>query len=256
MFHIACQTIVYGNPVIKTEYARILKNIAQNGYEGVETGARHFYMDRPAYYQELLAENKLKMAAIHVGGDFLNPDSVQSQLDSIQETVQFAKRLNCPALYLSGCYRENKTDEDYLREAKAYTRIGQMCLDGGLVLCYHNHDWEIKDQLRGMKLLLDSIDPSLMKLVPDVGWVTVGGADAVEFLREHLDRVHALHFKDFTVDRSFTELGTGIVPFGRVHQFMKEHKDGLWISAEQDQATHTPEESSRINHDYIANLIS
>ena len=258
MIKIACQTIVYGNPVIKDSIESILQNIAEIGYDGVEIGARHFYQDKPEYYIDLLAKNNLEIPAIHVGGDFSNRDSVSEQIEGIGKTILFAKKLGCKYLYLSGAYADGKTDGDYLHEAKIYEEIGRRCVSEGLTLCYHNHDWEIMNGLHGMRLLLDNVDSRYMKLVPDVGWITVAGADPVAFLKDHEGRIAALHFKDFkscNVPREFTEIGSGMVNFKTVYDCFGDKRPALWITAEQDEATNTPQESAAINYTYIRGLI-
>lgn len=256
MIKVACQTIVYGNDVIKTTIDSILENVRENGYDGVEIGVRHFYLDRPDYYLELLEKNHLELPAIHIGGDFLNKDAVAKELDNTDQYIQFAKKMGCKYLYLSGVYRETKTAADYEYEAQVYNQIGERARENGLILCYHNHNWEFKNDAEGMKILLNNVSAENMKLVPDVGWVTIAGYDPVEFLKENLNRVEALHFKDFKGVGQFTELGTGIVNFKAVYDFMKDKKPELWISAEQDKYTHTPAESSKANAQFIFSLVN
>jgi len=257
MIKIACQTIVYGNSVIKDNIEGILRNIAEIGYDGVEIGARHFYLDRPGYYAELLEKHRLELPAIHVGGDFLNRESVAEQLEGIARTIQFARGLGCGYIYLSGACRKGKTDADYLHEARTYEEIGRRCAAEGLTLCYHNHDWEIANNLHGLALLLNNVSGQYMRLAPDVGWIAVAGADPLEFLKNHEARIEALHFKDFrnrATPRTFTELGTGIVDFKAVYDYFKAKRDVLWITAEQDEATNTPQESAKANYAYIRAL--
>lgn len=255
---IACQTIVYGNPFIKDNYDSILASISAIGYDGVETGARHFYMDRPNYYADLFARYNLEPVAIHVGGDFLDRDSVAKQIENIDNTIQFAKKLGVRYLYLSGTFREVKTIEDYEYEAKVYEEIGRRCYDAGLILCYHNHAWEMTNNMMGMKVLLDKVDPRYMKLVPDVGWIAIAGIDPVKFVKDNIERVEAVHFKDFKGPNMFTELGTGIVDFKAIYkcisQYLGSKEKEFWIIAEQDETDRDPAESAKINYNFIKTL--
>jgi len=258
MIKIACQGIVYGNMNLFDDVENILGSMAGIGYAGAELGARFLDTDEPEYYIELLEKNGLALPAIHVGGDFLDRDSVQWQLEEIGETIAFAQKLGCRYIYLSGAWREGKADGDYLHEAQLYSEIGRRCLEAGLTLCYHNHDWEFQNASRGMELLLDNIPAQYMKLVPDVGWIAVAGADPVEFLQRHAGRVEALHFKDFKnreIPRAFTELGTGIVDFKAVYGWIGPRQGDFWITAEQDETALTPEESARLNYEYISGLM-
>jgi len=257
MVRIACQTIVFGNPTIKDNlaaYAEIVKNI---GYDGIEIGARHLYQDKPEYYGDLFSKLNLKLAALHVGGDFTDKNSVQQQLDNMKTTIAFGKKLGCPYIFLSGSYKEGKTPGDYVTESESYKEIGKACNSAGLKLCYHNHAWEFINNGEGMKILLREIPSDLMKLVPDVGWVEVGGVSSVQFLKDNIDRVEALHFKDFmgrTRPFEFTELGTGITPFKEIYKYVTGLNRDWWISAEQDQTKLEPKEAARINCEFIKSL--
>ena len=257
MIKIACQAIVYGNMNLFDDLENILQSMGEIGYDGAELGARFLDTDEPEYYIEQLEKNHLALPAIHVGGDFLDRDSVEWQLEEIGETIQFAQKLGCRYIYLSGAYREGKTDDDYLHEAQLYNEIGRRCAQAGLTLCYHNHDWEFRNDGHGMELLLANVDAEVMKLVPDVGWIAVAGADPVDFLTRHADRVEALHFKDFAHDglpRAFTELGTGIVDFRAIYDWIGPRQGDFWITAEQDETARTPAESAKMNYEYINSM--
>lgn len=254
MVKIACQAIVYGNPVIRDTIADIVKNIKEIGYDGLEVGARHFDMEKPEFYADLFGSLGLNLIAVHIGGDFLNRDSVGEQLDNAGKTAAFAKKLGSRYIYLSGTYREGKTREDYIHEAKTYTEIGKRCADQGLALCYHNHFWEFEHNMVGMNILLDNVPETLMKLVPDVGWVKISDMSPVKFLKDNIDRVEALHFKDFKGWKQFAELGTGIVPFPAVYDLIRDDDREWWITAEQDETALSPQEAAAMNYRYIAGL--
>ena len=254
MIRIACQTITWGPEKIREHTAEVLKEIKKAGFNGVEIGARHLDHSKPEYYSQLLGENGLDLVALHVGGDFLDHDSVNRQVENIGKTVEFAVKLGVGYIFLSGTYRKDKTGDDYKFEAQTYNRIGGVCKENGIKLCYHNHDWEIVNGLMGLKILLDNTGNDLVYFVPDVGWVTRGGADPVKLIEETYDRVEAVHFKDFTKDNDFTELGSGIVNFKGVYESVKSRKD-LWIVSEQDTSSKTPLESASINCKYIESLV-
>jgi len=258
MVKIACQTIVYTQLGIAENYAGILKNIRDNGYDGVETGTRYLDTGNPGFYRELLAKYNLDMYAIHVGGDFLNRNSVEEQIEGVAKTIGLAKNLGSRYIFLSGAFnKDGMTRDDFFHQAKTYTRIGRLCSEAGLTFCYHNHWWEFLNNMIGMNILLDNVPEDVMKLVPDLGWVVIGGVDPVKFLKWNIDRVAVLHYKDFKsteLTREFTELGTGIVPFKAITDYLSTLGRDWWITAEQDVPNFTPEKSSKINCDYIKYL--
>ena len=263
MVKTACQTIVFGNPTIKDNLAKYAETVKKIGYDGIEVGVRHFYLDRLSYYKDLFAKLKLNLFALHVGGDFTDKNSVKQQLDSMKETISFGKSLGCAYIFLSGAYKEGKTKENYVNEADSYKVIGKACNDAGLKLCYHNHDWEFYNSGEGMKILLDKVPANLMKLVPDVGWLEQAGVSSLQFLKDNISRVEVLHFKEFKkfkvlprqeAVKEITELGRGAVPFKKIYDYVTGLGRDWWIVAEQDQTKLAPDEAARINYEYIKGL--
>ena len=85
----------------------------------------------------------------------------------------------------------------------------------------------------------------------------MAGVSALQFLKNNINRVEALHFKDFkskAVPWEFTELGTGITPFKDIYDYVTGLGRDWWISAEQDQTSLEPKEAARINYEYIVGL--
>lgn len=87
----------------------------------------------------------------------------------------------------------------------------------GLTVGYHNHDWELRNQLDGrpvLEVLVDLLEPGVL-LEIDTYWAAVGGQDVPALLRRLGDRVIALHLKDgpltgVTADQ--LPLGNGDLP--------------------------------------------
>ena len=119
MYKIACQTIVFGDH-IKENIETILPAVKKMGYDGVEIGVRHFDKEKPEYYRDLLKKNELELLAIHVGGNFLEPDSVQKQIDQFEDTLRFACELGIHYIFISGFHKKGKTEDDYKEEAAVY----------------------------------------------------------------------------------------------------------------------------------------
>ena len=262
MVKIACQTIVFGNPTIKDNLGKYAETVKKTGYDGIEVGVRHFYMDKLDYYKDLFAKLQLNLVALHVGGDFLDKDSVKQQIENVRNTIAFGKKLGCTYIFLSGTYKNGKTADDYKTEAESYVEIGKACNAEGLKFCYHNHDWEFYNDGIGMKILLENIPADLMKLVPDVGWVHESGADSVQFVKDNIGRIEALHFKEFKktgcsreeAGKEITELGKGLVPFKAIYDYAVGRGRDWWIVAEQDFTSLEPAEAVRQNYEYIKGL--
>lgn len=87
----------------------------------------------------------------------------------------------------------------------------------GLRVGYHNHDWELRNQLDGrpvLEVLADLLEPGVL-LEVDTYWAAVGGQDVPALLERLGERVFALHLKDgpltgVTADQ--LPLGSGELP--------------------------------------------
>ena len=177
-------------------------------------------------------------------------------MQNIEASIKLAKQLGAKMLFISGNRKENKTADEVRTQAAAYNKFGKLCKDYGLELCYHNHNWEFANGGEEIKILINETDSSLVSFVVDVGWVTRGGADPVEFIKSIDSRVKAIHFKEFAsaTENEFTELGRGIVNFKEVYDYIK-NKGDMWVVSEQDRTKTTALESAAINFNYISSLV-
>ena len=94
-----------------------------------------------------------------------------------------------------------------------------MARDHGLVLAYHNHDFEFAPFNGGtipFHLMLTETDPRDVKLELDVYWVAKAGRDPLQYLKSGQDRVVLMHLKDLGPDGSTVELGRGVLEMERI----------------------------------------
>jgi sugar phosphate isomerase/epimerase len=98
------------------------------------------------------------------------------------------------------------------------TKTGEACKKAGLQLCYHNHDMEFKivDGKTPYSMLLDEINPELLKFELDLAWATKAKVDIPAMFAKHEGRFPLLHIKDITADSVLGPVGSGIVDFKTV----------------------------------------
>jgi sugar phosphate isomerase/epimerase len=133
-----------------------------------------------------------------------------------------------------------KTDEEVLARIEAIdldgfkriidraTRMGEAAARAGLKYAYHNHNFEFRrfdGAHRGYDLLLEQTDEKLVSLEIDCGWMSLAGADPVEYLKAHGRRIRMLHLKDYVKEAApstrvgghqGTELGRGFIDYGPI----------------------------------------
>jgi len=252
---IACQTITFGTPRHTGDIEGIIRAVREAGYDGMETGFQRLDPGSADLYAGLLKKYGLRLAALHVSADYRDAEGFAFQMRNLPATAAFAKKLGCANIFTSGSMPFGEVD--YFLVAERLNALGAEYRRAGLALSYHNHDWEIKNNLFGLYTIHENTDAENLSFVPDVGWVTRGGADPRAVLSKLSGRISNLHFKEFTAGGGFAELGTGVVNFRNVCEFLKTEKDteSMWIVAEQDQSVIGAEESVRMNYDCIKTLL-
>ncbi len=242
---IGMQLIVYGGRQDE-DFEGVLREVAEVGYEGVETGALVGKVSTEEL-KRILSETGLVLCGMHVGYQQLADE------ESLKSLISYLKEVGSKFLICSGV-APGEGIERYEKAAQTFNEVGRRCRDEGLVFCYHNHAWEFEsfDDVKGIHRLAELTDPELVKLCVDVYWVHVGGEDPAEFIRRYRGRAVYFHFKDGGKGW-FTELGKGEVNLPAAKDAALE-VGAEWIIYEQDRTEKTPKESAAESLEYLRRL--
>jgi sugar phosphate isomerase/epimerase len=202
------------------DYAGTLKQLGALGYKEVESAG---------YYDHSAAEVKQAMSAagLHLVSAHYSMDELRTQLD---QAISFNKELGVSYLICSfpGHKTPAKGDkfslEDWRWNAEQFNAIGAKVSATGMKFGYHNHTMEFQPEGGVIPYveLMKLTDPAHVTFEMDCGWVTVAGANPVEYLRKYPKRISMLHVKDFkdikpgsSIDNEPTivELGQGSVDY-------------------------------------------
>jgi sugar phosphate isomerase/epimerase len=126
-----------------------------------------------------------------------------------------ANHLVCPSVDAG----QRTTAGDWKRVCRTLGMIGRAAHGRGLVLAYHNHDFEFvpfDDGTTPFRLLMTETDPREVKLELDVYWVAKAGQDPLQYLKNGRDRIQLVHLKDLARDGSTAEIGGGVLDFEQI----------------------------------------
>jgi sugar phosphate isomerase/epimerase len=189
---------------------RTLERVADIGYREVELaglagGTVHAM-------QASLKRCGLDAPSMHASYDRLRED-----VDSVLEEARIlgARFVVCPSVDAS----ERRTPDDWKRVCRTLNGVGRLAGSHGLVLAYHNHDFEFVrfgDGTTPFHLLTTETDPRDVKLELDVYWVARAGEDPVQCLEGGRDRIRLVHLKDLAADGSTAAVGEGVLDFTRI----------------------------------------
>ena len=226
----------------RRDFAGTLQRVAQIGYAGVEFAG--YGNLNATEMSALLAETGLNAVSTHLGLDSLE----SPHLDA---SIRYCKDIGCSFIVLPSLPNEYRTQEGIKVLAPRLNAIGRQCQEEGIIFGYHNHDFEFTkvDGIYLLDSLLQTTDPSLVKIELDVYWVAYAGIDPVSYLQVLADRVALVHLKDMAPDRSMTEVGKGILNMQQICAFAQDR--GLWGIVEHDHPQIPPLESARISFEYF-----
>ena len=88
--------------------------------------------------------------------------------------------------------------DDTMREIEDLEKAAQFFAKEGIDFMFHNHDTELNTTFSGIPILdMMYINTETLKFELDIGWITYGGRNPVDYINRFGSRVSAIHVKDF-----------------------------------------------------------
>ncbi|MFK7731384.1 MAG: sugar phosphate isomerase/epimerase family protein [Pseudomonadales bacterium] len=232
-------------PLLLSDFEGTLTEVAKVGYSQVEFSAMGFLGRPAAQVKALLAENGLSAPVGRVSpmlpegffqlsrpemmSAFMQLSSLDKLVDNVRYSLQVAhtldqRFLNIPAINPSSFANTTSLNQiiDLLSEA------GEVCSAEGVLLGYHNHDWEfapIRNEAGAAvvpyDVMLEKTDAKLVSFQLDAHWVTKAGADMYGYLERYPGRFASCHLKDIDAEGGMADVGEGEIDFPKFIQAAK-----------------------------------
>jgi sugar phosphate isomerase/epimerase len=241
--------------------AGTLARVAKIGYTSVEgatyTGTEKFYGMSPSAFKNLLKQNGLVMISSHYRlGEVKEKGEIVkgTMLHDWDKAVDDAAVLGLKYMVCAWLAEEERGTLDHYKYVADQLNIaGERCKKSGIQLCYHNHDFEFQkqDDTYPYDILLKS-DKNLVKMEIDLYWMKKAGQDVIKLFHEHPGRFPLWHVKDMdnTPEKSFTEVGSGIIDFKEIFQY-KSLAGMKYFFVEEDKCPGSPFDSITKSINYI-----
>lgn len=161
----------------------------------------------------ILDKNQLKVTSAHV--------QLSELENNYQDTVMYNKAIGNSTIIIPWIEPEDrpKNSQGWIHYAKRLDTLGEKLHKDGIVLGYHNHNFEMKkyDGVTALEIIMNYTQPNNLKLEMDAAWVSRGGQDPVYFLNKYPGRIYAIHAKDNAAigvrddEMNFAPLGEGLL---------------------------------------------
>lgn len=135
--------------------------------------------------------------------------------ESMESDFEVAQTLGQDKLYLGWIPEEERTPDGYRALADLLNRRGEEAKAQGLMIGYHNHEFEFieQDGVTGYDILLERTDPALVTMELDFFWVADAGVDPLDVFAKAPGRFSACHIKDRSTDGEMVSVGDGVIDF-------------------------------------------
>ena len=248
---------------LKRDYDGTLAQLATIGYREVESGKDHD-LPSPKDMRAALAHHGLTSPSFHVDWE-----SMTKNWSKVIEDNKIVGRTYLVNPWIDEDVR-NKPD-GWKQAAEVLNGAGETSKKAGIQLAYHNHWIEfvpLADGKLPYDILLEHLDPNLVKMEMDLGWITIGGQDPVKYFQRYPGRFVMVHVKDahevpdpaslragrFAGEKMtiLADVGKGIVNWKRI--FAHSEQAGIQhYFVEHDNPANSME-TARVSYAYLERL--
>ncbi len=174
-----------------TQLGGIMNRLSAIGFDGLELCGM-FGFDSAAILG-FCKESKLEISCDHIHFDEFSQDTNNVIKYRTALGARFLTIDTIPSEMLPG-------NPGFTKAIVEIERIARVCRQNGVQLLYHNHGYDLINQIDGtpfLDLILDNTDPELLKFQPDLGWLALGGGDPARYLEKYRSRCPVIHMKDY-----------------------------------------------------------
>ncbi len=240
--------IWFPNDPMQTPWHRFLDEAAEAGYEWIELGPYGYLpTDLPTLRRELDSRG-LKVAGTFALESLEDPAKWPELERQVLGAGELLRELGAGFLVLiDGMYSDLKTgamveppelDSDaWKRLIDTTHRVADLARDRfGLQLVFHPHAETHVEYTEQIETFLAQTDPERVGICLDVGHHAYRGGDAVEFMRQHHERIPYLHIKsvDRAVQRQVEASGVTFAEAVRMDMFVEPALGGVDFLAFRD----------------------
>jgi len=245
---------------LQRDYDGTLAQLAQIGYREVESGWDQD-KEHPKEMREALLRHGLTSPSTHVDWDSLGADW--------PKVIEGNKIIGRTYLVNPWIDEEVRNKPDGWKHATdTLNRAGETAKKAGIQFAYHKHWIEfvaLPDGKLPYDILLEYLDPNLVKMEMDLGWITVGGQDPVKYFQRYPGRFCMVHIKDVhqvpdaaSVRSSrfagenmtiLADVGTGVIDWKRI--FAHSENAGIKHYFVEHDNPKNSIETARVSYQYL-----
>ena len=180
--------------VAEVDFKGTMQKIKDMGYDAVELAGLYDLSAKEV--KAILDEVGILAISAHVPLQELMEDMKGSVADYLTIGVKYIAVPYLP--------EEQRPGTDKFEEVVQFVdTLGAYCMQQGIQLLYHNHDFEfvkMPDGRYALDYLYETIAPEHLMTEIDTCWVKVAGEDPAKYVQKYTGRAPVVHLKDYYLE--------------------------------------------------------
>jgi inosose dehydratase len=242
----------------------IIEVVGGSGYQGIEAEVQFLGALRdPARMREVLSRSNIALASACIVEDWRGDKESSEERNSADWIINYLSE-NFPGAILNVCPMPG-TDRRDLEERQSnqlacMNSLARRAADRGVLAAYHPNSpaGSVCRTADDYERMLNGLDDTVLKWVPDVGHIAKGGMTPLELMRKFRGLIAHVHFKDMANDGTWKRMGEGSIDFEAVTRFLIETDFDGWLVVEDEsaEAENEPDSVTKTDADYLRNRIA
>ncbi|MFP4058297.1 MAG: sugar phosphate isomerase/epimerase family protein [Candidatus Brocadiia bacterium] len=176
----------------KDDFPGVLQQVAGMGYKGVEFAGLHGH--EPAQVAKMVGDLGMQCVSAHMS---------LPTAENVDQVVADAKALGISFVVAGGGPADYQDEGSVRAIAEKFATAAELLAPHDLLFGIHNHWWEFDHQVGGEcphDMMMAQCGDAFAQL--DVCWAAFGGHDPAAVIERNAGRVHLLHVKDSTLEKT------------------------------------------------------
>jgi sugar phosphate isomerase/epimerase len=232
------------------DFVKAMQEVKNMGYDGVELAGLYGYT--PEKVRDILKEVGLVPISAHV--------AYQEFKNDMKKTAENYATIGCQYVAIPYLLEDQRYGSEFFEGFMAdIPAIAKACHEAGIILMYHNHDFEFLKTADG-EYILDYMfriyGKEVWQVELDTCWTKVAGEDPATYMKKYEGRLPVVHLKDYNGGDplEFRAVGHGVVNFVSILD-QAVAGGSNWLVVEQDRHTENSAlEDARISREYLKSL--
>ena len=235
--------------IIGKDFEGMLREVKKMGYDSVEFAG---YFDHSAKELKALCDEiGLNPLSTHIGAEHFSEENLDA---TVKYSVELGlKYVVCP-------YYDLNSEEDCIRLGKILNNAAKAFKPYGIKVGYHNHtrEFEKYNGKFAFDIILEEANRDGAEVFGQVDtyWAAKMNVDPLEYIKSLGDKNCLIHFKEMGSDGSNVEVGTGIIDFKSIVDFIKADAANVrGIIVEQEEYTMDVLESVKLCYKNLSKIV-